>query len=79
MAPVGLVEALQESVDSDGHVILSDDLKAGDRIQIREGPFVGFFAQIKGLEPDLRVSLLVELVGQYADVVTDISKVYKDD
>ena len=75
--PEGLVADLRARLDADGHVILSDALIVGDRVEIQSGPFAGFLGEVAQLTPKARARLLIDLMGRQTRVtaqVTDLRK-----
>ena len=75
--PEGLVADLRARLDAEGHVILSDELSAGDRVEIQSGPFAGFFAEVVRLAPEARAHLLVDLMGRQARVTAQLAELRK--
>lgn len=76
--PTGVVENLATQLDSTGHLVTSSDFQKGEDVLINAGPFVGFFAQVERLEPNQRVTLLLNIMelGSRLEVdATDINKV----
>jgi transcriptional antiterminator RfaH len=77
VVPAGLVADLQARLDAEGHVILSDALNEGDRVEILSGPFAGFLAEVARLGPDARAHLLVDLMGRQARVTARLTELRK--
>ena len=75
--PLGLVADLRTRLDAEGHVILLDELGAGDRVEIQSGPFAGFLAKVAQLAPDARAHLLVDLMGRQARVTAQVTELRK--
>ena len=75
--PEGLVEDLRARLDAEGHVILSDALIVGDRVEIQSGPFAGFLAEVAQLAPEARAHLLVDFMGRQARVTAQLTELRK--
>jgi transcriptional antiterminator RfaH len=75
--PEGLVADLRALLDAEGHVILSDALVVGDRVEIQSGPFAGFIAKVAQLAPEARAHLLVDLMGRQARVTAQVTELRK--
>ena len=62
--PDRVIEALLERCDAD-HVLQDPGaLEVGNQARISEGPLSGFVAEIIEIEPDSRVHLLLDIMGQ---------------
>ena len=62
--PDRVIEALLERCDAD-HVLRDPGaLEVGNQARISEGPLSGFVAEIIEIEPDSRVHLLLDIMGQ---------------
>ena len=75
--PRGLVAELRARLDAGGHVVLSDNLSVGDRVEIQSGPFAGFLGQVARLAPEARAHLLVDLMGRRAQVTARVTELRK--
>jgi transcriptional antiterminator RfaH len=75
--PEGLVADLQARLDAEGHVILSDALIVGDRVEIQSGPFAGFIAEVAQLAPEARAHLLIDLMGRQVQVTAQVTELRK--
>jgi transcriptional antiterminator RfaH len=62
--PDGLVLALQKRCDSDGTLMETTEIKAGDPVQIMQGPFSEFVARVEQIAPDQRVWVLIDMMGR---------------
>ncbi len=62
--PVSLVEGLRARCDASGLVLPESALAVGDAVRVTSGPFADFVATVEGIEPDRRVALLIDLMGQ---------------
>ena len=47
----------------------SSQLHAGNQAQVTQGPFSGFIATITDIEPNNRINILIEIMGQTTKVV----------
>ena len=73
VAPNEIVEALMARCDkqsilrqtSEGKV---SQLQAGNQAQVTQGPFSGFIATITDIEPNNRINILIEIMGQTTKV-----------
>ena len=77
LVPEGLVADLRARLDAEGHVIFSDTLIVGDRVEIQSGPFAGFLGEVARLAPDARAHLLVDLMGRKARVMAQVTELRK--
>ena len=75
--PRGLVAELRARLDAGGHVVLSDNLSVGDRVEIQSGPFAGFLGEVARLAPEARAHLLVDLMGRRAQVTARVTELRK--
>ena len=75
--PKGLVADLRARLDAEGHIILTDNLEVGDRVEIQSGPFAGFIAEVAQLAPEARAHLLVDLMGRQARVTAQVTELRK--
>lgn len=63
--PRGLIEELARRCDDSGLIQVPQDTFApGDKVRPRTGPFTDFVAQVERIEPDRRVWLLFDMLGQ---------------
>ena len=46
----------------------SSQLHAGSQAQVTQGPFSGFIATITDIEPNNRINILIEIMGQTTKV-----------
>ena len=73
VVPNEIVEALMVRCDkqsilrqtSETH---SSQLHAGNQAQVTQGPFSGFIATISDIEPNSRINILIEIMGQKTKV-----------
>lgn len=61
--PLGLVSQLMLRCDVNGKLLPPKLLKPGDQVTLTKGPFVNFVAEVEKIAPDLRVWLLMEIMG----------------
>lgn len=69
--PRGLVEQLALRCDAQGQLLPSEALTPGDRVLVTHGPFVDVVADVETIEPDRRVWILLDLMGQQTRVQVD--------
>ncbi|SMH55437.1 transcription termination/antitermination protein NusG [Maritimibacter sp. HL-12] len=62
--PDALVENLRARCDAEGVVVPLEDLVEGQEVRLTKGPFAEFVAKVETIEPDRRVWLLIDLMGQ---------------
>ncbi|NCG10678.1 MAG: transcriptional activator RfaH [Alphaproteobacteria bacterium] len=67
--PNGIVEALiarcdKQSILRQTSETKSSQLHAGNQTQVTQGPFSGFIATISDIEPNDRINILIEIMGQ---------------
>ena len=73
MVPTGIVEALMARCDKQSILRLtsetqSSQLHAGNQAQVIQGPFSGFITTISDIEPNNRINILIEIMGQKTKV-----------
>ena len=66
--PLSLVDEFQSCCDADGIFQPKNQIIAGDTVQIQKGPFAEFVATVDYLEPNARVWVLIELLGQKSQI-----------
>ncbi len=66
--PQGLVEQIALGCDADGLLLPPDELAPGDQVLITSGPFTGVLAEVERSDPDRRIWVLIDLMGQQARV-----------
>ena len=69
--PRGLVEQIALRCDADGLILPPEQLAAGDRVIVANGPFAGVIGEVERTNPDQRVWILLELMGQKTRVLVD--------
>jgi len=62
--PQGLVEQIALGCNAEGLILPPDELAPGDRVLVTAGPFAGLLAEVERSEPDRRVWILIEVMGQ---------------
>jgi len=77
VVPADLVADLRARLDAEGHVIFSDTLTLGDRVEIQSGPFAGFLGEVEQLAPEARAHLLIDLMGHQARVTVQMTELRK--
>lgn len=70
-----IMSGLMTRCDDEGLLIPIESLKRGDDVRIVAGPFANMIAKIESLSDDERVTLLLELVGQTANLQTGVRNV----
>lgn len=62
--PDELVSALLKRCDEDGIILSPKALKKGDNVELLSGPFASFIATVESIDPEQRVWVLMECMGQ---------------
>jgi transcriptional antiterminator RfaH len=62
--PRGLVEQMSLGCDADGIMLPPDSLSPGDHVVVTSGPFAGLLAAVERCDPDRRVWILIDVMGQ---------------
>ena len=73
VVPNEIVEALMARCDAQSilrqtNETQSSQLHAGNQAQVIQGPFSGFIATISDIEPNNRINILIEIMGQKTKV-----------
>ena len=73
VVPKEIVDALMARCDKQSILrqtseIQSGQLHAGNQAQVTQGPFSGFIATISNTEPNNRINILIEIMGQKTKV-----------
>ena len=76
VVPNEVVEALMASCDKQGMLrqtskTQSSQLHAGSQAQVTQGPFSGFIAEISDIEPNNRINVLIDIMGQSTKVAVN--------
>jgi transcriptional antiterminator RfaH len=75
-----VIELLRTQSDADGYVLIGQDLKAGDRVMISNGPFRNFVGIFQSTAKDrYRVSVLLTAISSQSRVIIDRELVRKLD
>ena len=61
---VQLVSGLMLRCDASGTLLPLKSLKEGDRVQLLTGPFANFIATIDAIDPEQRIWVLMDFLGQ---------------
>ena len=69
--PNTLVNALLERCDEDGKLLPPETFSPGEQVRLRSGPFASFVATVEKMQPDRRVWLLLEFMGQATRIQVD--------
>lgn len=62
--PTALVDQIILRCDRKGKLLPPRLLKPGDQVTVTKGPFTDFVATIERIDPDRRVYVLMEMMGQ---------------
>ena len=73
--PLKIMDQLFERCDRTGVFQQSTNLVAGNNAKITEGPFVGAIGKIIEIDPDQRVNLLFDFLGQKSTLTIDSTSV----
>ena len=73
--PSALTSELQARCDEAGKLLPVTDLEVGAEIKISSGPFSEFVGTVEAIDPDKRVWVLLELMGQKSKVKLESSQV----
>lgn len=71
VVPNNIVAALMARCGENGVLHETHQLQAGDKAQITRGPFSGFIATVGNSEPNDRIHVLLNIMGQSRNVVID--------
>ena len=73
VVPNEIVEALMARCDTQSILRQTSEtqLHAGNQAQVTRGPFSGFIATISDIEPNNRINILIEIMGQTTKVAID--------
>jgi len=66
--PQGVVEELQDRLNTDGSVDWSSSLELGQPVRIADGPFADLIGTLEHMAPDGRVRVLLGLLGRPVSV-----------
>ena len=74
--PREIVEALMARCDKQSILRQTNETKSsqlhiGNQAQVTQGPFSGFIATISDIEPNNRINILIEIMGQTTKVAID--------
>ena len=71
--PDAVIAALLERCDSEHVLQKPGELEIGQKAEIFKGPFSGLIAEIIEVEPDSRVYLLLDIMGQETQIIVEPS------
>ena len=71
IVPDSIVAALMARCDDQAIIRDADTLQAGDRAEVTQGPFSGFVATVAAIEPNDRIHILLNIMGQSTSVSID--------
>lgn len=66
--PLSLIDELRIYCDTDDIFQPKNQIISGDTVKIQKGPFAEFFATVDRLEPNARIWVLIELLGQKSQI-----------
>lgn len=75
--PEGLVSSLQARCDATGHLRPFSAFAAGDDVEVLQGPFAQFAATVEKIDPEKRVWVLLDLMGQKMRVSLEAGHIAK--
>ena len=75
--PSAIIDAIMTRCDLNGLLLPPDNLKAGDKIRVLEGPFADTLATIETLPGPSRISILIDLMGQKVKTILSENHVEK--
>jgi len=61
--PSELVNQLMQRCDAEGRLQPPKLLKAGDKLTLSKGPFLGFVATVESIAPNRRICVLLDIMG----------------
>lgn len=73
--PPRIMEQLFACCDATGVFQQITNLTSGDEVKITQGPFAGAFGKIIEIDPDQRVHLLLDFLGQKSNLIIDRASV----
>ena len=62
--PPDLVSALMLRCDKTGKILSSNQLEAGEKVQVLKGPFANFIAVVEKIDAAQRIWVLMDFMGQ---------------
>ena len=62
--PTEVVDGLISAIAQDGLLMTMDDYQAGDSVNVINGPFAGWLAEVTAADDEGRVKLLIDLMGR---------------
>ncbi len=78
IVPDTLVQSLKSRCDTTGKIVPSTDFAPGDRVEIVHGPLSEFVGTVEKIDPQQRVWILLEIMGQTSRVRLDPDQLNKD-
>lgn len=63
LVPFGVVEALENATNDDGHVDFRHDVKIGQEVRLLSGPFFNLVGRLESLDDRGRVAVLLDILG----------------
>lgn len=75
VVPDDLIAQIKARCDATGRLLPVSDLRGGEVVTLRQGPFADFTATVQQMDPDRRVWVLLDLMGAQTRVAVDIGGV----
>jgi transcriptional antiterminator RfaH len=64
VVPLQLISGIMRRCDGLGRLLSSKSLSEGDSVEVRTGPFVNFIATVDKIDPEQRIWILMDFMGQ---------------
>lgn len=77
-APDTLVQSLKSRCDATGKIVPNTNFAPGDNVEIVHGPLSEFVGTVEKIDPQQRVWILLEIMGQTSRVRLDPDHLSKD-
>lgn len=78
IVPNTLIQALKSRCDTTGKIVPNTDFAPGDRVEIVHGPLSQFVGTVEKIDPQQRVWILLEIMGQTSRVRLEPDHLNKD-
>ena len=62
--PLQLISGIRLRCDPSGTLLPPNNLKEGDNVEVLTGPFAKFFATVEKIDPEQRIWVLMDFMGQ---------------
>ena len=73
--PLQLVSGLMARCDTSGKLLPPKSLKEGDSIELLSGPFANFVATVDTIDPEERIWVLIDYMGQQTRLQLSVGEV----